>query len=84
MPQSQSSVGRAQMKYVPSHPKGTSISPKVLHNHLFLHRQAREARLWVEVEDKAHRLGLQGLRGVSTPSYCRLRLWIIQSLQVMF
>ena len=35
-----------------------SISPKVLHKHLLFHKQAREARVWVEVGDRAHRLGL--------------------------
>ena len=42
--------------------RGTSISLRVRHRHLPCHRQAREARLWVEVEDKAHRSGLQGQR----------------------
>ena len=37
--------------------KETSISPKVLHKHLPLHRQARGARLWVVVEDGAHKQG---------------------------
>ena len=36
------------------------------------HRQAREARVWVEAKDEAHRQGHQGSRGVSTPSHRRL------------
>ena len=39
----------------------------MLHKHLRFHRQAREAELWVEVEDKARRPRFWGLRGVSTP-----------------
>ena len=37
----------------------TSISRKVLRKYLLQHRQAREARVWVKVEDKAHMPGLQ-------------------------
>ena len=51
----------------PVRARGTSISPKVLHMHLLLHKQAREARVWVEVEDRAHKPRLKGPRGVSTP-----------------
>ena len=52
--------------------RGTSISPRVLHKHLLLHRRVREARVRVKVEDKAHMQGLQGPKGVSMPSYHRL------------
>ena len=54
--------------------RGTGINLKVLHEHLLLHRQAREARAWVE--DRAHRPGLQWHRGMSTPLQHRLRLQI--------
>ena len=37
--------------------KGASFSPRVLHGHLLLHRQARGARLWAEAKDEAHRHG---------------------------
>ena len=32
--------------------RGASFSPRVLHRHILLHRQARGARLWVEAEDE--------------------------------
>ena len=57
-------------QFVPSHPnvvqrdqyqsQGAAQAP-------LLYRQAREARVWVEVEDRAHGLRLQGPRGMSTP-----------------
>ena len=43
-----------------------SLSFKELHGHLTFHRQAREARVWVEAEDEAHKQGRQEFRGVST------------------
>ena len=49
-----------------------SLSFRELHGHLTFHRQAREARLWVGVEDEAHMQGHQGFRGVPTPSHHRL------------
>ena len=52
--------------------RGISTNPRVLHRHLPLHRQVRGARVWVEAEDRAHKLGHQGPRGLSTPSYHRL------------
>ena len=61
-----------------------SLSPKVLHKHLLFHRQAKEARVWVEVEDRAHRPGLQGLRGVSTPLHHKLSLLSSQLYRVCF
>ena len=57
-------------------PRGTSINLRVLHKHLLLHRQARETKAWVEVEDKAYRPGLQRPRGVSTPLHHRLKFHI--------
>ena len=56
----------------PSWAKETSISFRVWHKHLPCHRKAREARVWVEVGDRAHKPGLQGPRGISTQLYNRL------------
>ena len=53
---------------------GTSISPRALHRPLPLHNQVGWARAWVEVEARAHKLGLQGPGGVSMPSHLRPRL----------
>ena len=64
--------------------KGASISFRELHGHLPLHRQAREARLYAEVEDEAHRQGRQGFRGVSMLSHHRLSWQISQSYRVRF
>ena len=64
--------------------RATSISLRVRHRHLLCHRHAREAREWVEVEDKAHRLELQGPKGVSTQLYHRLNQRIIQLYRVCF
>ena len=65
-----------------------NISPRVLHKHLLFRntlqgpgktisilfcRHATRARVWVEIEDKAHRLGLRRPRGMSTPLHHRLR-----------
>ena len=44
----------------------------------------REARVWVEAEDEAHRQGHQGSRGVSTPSHHRLSQQINQLYRVHF
>ena len=54
--------------------KEDSISLRVLHKHLLFHRQAKEAKVWVEVgvRDKAHRPGLQGPKGVATSLHHRL------------
>ena len=46
--------------------------------------QAREARVWVEVEDEAHKQGHQGSKGVSTLSHCRVSQQIIQLYRVRF
>ena len=43
--------------------RGASLSFKELHGHLPFHRQAREAIVWVEVEDEAHRQEYQGVQG---------------------
>ena len=61
-----------------------SLSFRKLQGHLTFHRQAREARVWVEAEDEVHRQGHQGSRGVSTPSHCRLSQQISQSYRVRF
>ena len=49
--------------------KGTGIKLRVLHKHLRFNKQAREAKLWVEVEveDRAHKPGFRGLKGMSMP-----------------
>ena len=52
--------------------------------HLTFHRQAREARVWVEAEDEAHRQGHQGSRGVSTLSHRKLSQQISQLCRVHF
>ena len=64
--------------------RGASISFKELHMHLPLHRPAREARLWAEVENEAYRQGRQGFRGVSPPSHHRLSPQINQLYRVRF
>ena len=68
----------------PVQARGASISFRELHGHLPLHRQTREAKLWAEVEDEAHRQGHQGFRGVSTPSHHQLSQQISQSYKVRF
>ena len=44
----------------------------VLNKCLLLHKHAREAKLWVKVEDRAHGPRLQGPKGVSMLSHHRL------------
>ena len=61
-----------------------SLSFRELHGHLTFHRQAREARVWVEAEDDAHRQGHHGFKGVSTPSHPRLSKQISQLYRVRF
>ena len=56
--------------------RGTNISPRVLHKHFFLHIQAKEARVWAEVEDRAHSPRGQGPKSVPTPSHHKLSKWI--------
>ena len=85
--QYQSSVGQAWTQFIPSHlsaAQRNQTSPRVLHERLPLPRQAKGARVWAEVEDMAHRLGHQGPRGVSNPSYHRPRLQISQLYRVWF
>ena len=82
--QSQSTMGQERIQYIPPQARGASISFRELHGDLPLHRQAREARLWAEVEDEAHRQGRQGFRGVSTPSHHRLSQQSSQSYRVHF
>ena len=62
--------------------RGASFSPRVLHGHLLLHRQARGARLWAEAEDEANRQGHQGYMGLSTSLYHRLSQQISQLYRV--
>ena len=64
--------------------RGASISFRKLHGHLSLHKQVREAKLWAEVEDEAHRQGRQGFRGVSMPLYHQLSQQISQLYRVHF
>ena len=66
------------------HAREASLSFRELHGHLTFHRQAREARVWVEAEDEAHRRGHNGSRGVSTPSHRRLSQQISQLYRVRF
>ena len=54
--------------------EGTSTSLSVLHRRLLVRKYAREVRVWVKVEDRAHRTRLQGPRGVSMLWYRRLSL----------
>ena len=57
----------------PVRARGTGIDLRVRHEHQVFHRQAKGAKVWVEVEGRVYRLGLQGLRGVSMPLLHRLR-----------
>ena len=80
----QSLVGQARTQFVISHPmwaKGTNINLRVLYKSLLLHR---EAKVWVEAEGRAHRLSLQGFKGVSTPSHHRLSQLISRLYRVCF
>ena len=61
-----------------------SLSFRELHKHLTFHRQAREARVWVEAEDEVHRQGHQGFKGMSKPSYRRMSQQISQLYRVRF
>ena len=61
--QSQTVVGQERIQtystflYSPVQARGASLSFRELHGHLPFHRQDREARVWVEAEDEAHRKG---------------------------
>ena len=56
--------------------RGTSI--RALHRPLPLHNQVGWTKAWIEVEveaeARAHKPGLQGPRGMSTPSHLRMCL----------
>ena len=64
--------------------KGINISPRVLYKHLLLHRQAREARIWVKAGDRAYKPGFQGPKGMSRPLHHRLSLQISRLYKVCF
>ena len=70
--------------FTPSWAERTSISPRVWRRHRLFHRQAKEAKAWVEVGNRAHRSGLRGPRGVPTPWYRRLGLQISMMYRVRF
>ena len=59
-----------------------SINRKVLHRALLLRNQAIWTRAGVKVEARAHKPGLQGPRGVSTPLHLRLSLQISRLVRV--
>ena len=75
-----------RLLFLPTSPwaRKDNISPRVLHKHLLFRKRTTWAGAWVKVEDKAHRPGLQGPKGVSTPSHLRLSLQIIWSFKVHF
>ena len=62
--------------------RGTSISPKALHNSLPHHNQVGWARVWVEVKVRAHKQGLHIPKGLSTPSHPSLHLQISRLFRV--
>ena len=66
----------------PARARGTCISFRVRHGHRVFHRQAKGARVWVEVEGRVYRLRLRGLRVVSTPLLRRLRQQISKCFKV--
>ena len=72
--------------FLPTPPwaRGASISPNAMHRPILLHNQARWAKVWGEVEDRAHKLGLQGLRGVCKPLHLRLSFQISWLFRVHF
>ena len=53
--------GYSMFLHLPVWARGASFNPRVLYGHLLLHRQARRARLWAEVEDEAHKWDMRGL-----------------------
>ena len=71
--QSHSVAGQERIQYVPPQHRTSQRG-----------QSQREARVWVEAEDEAHRQGHQGFRGVSTPSHCRLSQQISQLYRVRF
>ena len=78
------SRGYSIFLHSPVQTRGASLSFRELHGHLPFHRQAREARVWVEAKDEAHMQEHQGSRGVSTPSHRRLSQQISQLYMVCF
>ena len=64
--------------------RGTSISLRVWNRHLLLHRQAREARVWVKVEARSSKSILQGPKDMSTMWHYRLTLLISLIYRVRF
>ena len=61
--------------------RGTNFSPMVLYRHLLIHKQTR---VWVEVEGKVHKLGLQGPMGMSTLLHRRLSQLISRLYRACF
>ena len=47
----------------PARARGIGISLRVRHEHRVFHRQAKGARVWVEVEGRVYRPGLRGAQG---------------------
>ena len=68
----------------PMRARWTSINLRVLHGRLLLHKQAKEARVWVKVKEKAHRPRLQEPRGVPMPSHFKLSRLISRLYRVCF
>ena len=68
-------MGQVRTQFVPSHPhrgkRDRYQSQGEVHASSAT-QTAKEARVWVEVEGRAHRLGLQGPRDVSILSCNRL------------
>ena len=67
-------------QYKPEEP--VSVSESCTSTSRYTGRQAREARLWAEAEDEAHRQERQGFKGVSMPSHHRLSQKINQLYRV--
>ena len=85
--QSQSAVEQEMIHYIPPDPSTSQRSQYQFQGATWappVHRQAREARLWAEAEDEAHKQGHQEFRGVSTPSQHRQSQQINQSYRVRF
>ena len=64
--------------------KGTSLSRRVVYKDFRQHRQVRGVGLWVEVRNRAHKPGIRGPRGVSTPLYHKLSMQISRLCRVHF
>ena len=60
----------------PTRARGTGINLRVRHEHRLFHKQAKGARVRVEVEGRVYRPGLRGLRGsVIQGTFLLFRLW---------